>query len=170
VTSGYGLRMIGVRTLARSLLASMFVVGGLNSLRRPKRLAPVVDELPDAVVPDDVVALTPEQLVKVNGAVQVVGGAMLVFDVLPRVGALALAGSLVPTTLAAHRFWEAEGDERTTELIHFLKNAGLLGGLLFAALDTGGRPSIFWSTKRAADAAVSAVGSSASHAFDAVTP
>ena len=35
-------------------------------------------------------------------------------------------------------------------MIEFTKDAGMLGGLLAAALDTGGRPSVFWSGRRAA--------------------
>ena len=35
-------------------------------------------------------------------------------------------------------------------MLQFAKNAALLGGLLAAALDTGGRPSVFWSGRRAA--------------------
>jgi hypothetical protein len=32
--------------------------------------------------------------------------------------------------------------------MHFLKNLGLLGGLLLAAADTEGRPSIGWRAER----------------------
>lgn len=54
----------------------------------------------------------------------------------------ALAGSLVPTTLAGHRFWEeTDKQERAAQQIHFLKNLSMLGGLMLAALDTEGRPS-----------------------------
>jgi hypothetical protein len=36
-----------------------------------------------------------------------------------------------------HDFWTAEGQERQNEQIHFLKNAGLVGGaLVFLALST----------------------------------
>ena len=59
---------------------------------RPTRSASVPDETPI--------------LVQVNGAVQVVGGTLLGLGVLTRLAALALAASLVPTTLAGHRFWE----------------------------------------------------------------
>jgi uncharacterized membrane protein YphA (DoxX/SURF4 family) len=49
---------------------------------------------------------------------------------------LALATSLVPTTMAGHRFWEAQEDpQRKQHLIHFLKNSAILGGLLIAAFD-----------------------------------
>ncbi len=53
--------------------------------------------------------------------------------------------SLVPTTLAGHRFWdESDASSRAAQRIHFLKNVSMLGGLLIAADDTGGRPSIPW--------------------------
>ena len=72
-----------------------------------------------------------EQLVQFNGALQVGAGITLALGVLPRLSALLLAGSLVPTTLAGHRFWEEEEDAaRAQQTIQFLKNLGMLGGLL----------------------------------------
>jgi hypothetical protein len=68
----------------------------------------------------------------------------------PRLSALALAATLVPTTLAGHRFWEAEDDAgRTQQQIHFLKNLSMLGGLLIAADDTGAAPSLLWRGRHA---------------------
>jgi putative oxidoreductase len=52
---------------------------------------------------------------------------------------LALAVTLVPATLAAHRFWEAENEaDRTQKRIHFARNLPILGGLLITAADTAG--------------------------------
>jgi uncharacterized membrane protein YphA (DoxX/SURF4 family) len=69
--------------------------------------------------------------VQLNGLVQVVAGLALAFAVLPRLSALALAASLVPTTLAGHRFWEEQDEAaRGQQTIQFLKNAGMMGGLL----------------------------------------
>ena len=40
-----------------------------------------------------------------------------------------------PTTLAGHAFWtESDARKRKANRIHFLKNLGLVGGLLAAAL------------------------------------
>jgi hypothetical protein len=76
--------------------------------------------------------------VKVNGAVQVGAGVLLATGKMPRVAALALIGSIVPTTYAGHRFWEETDDvRRKQQWIHFLKNLGLLGGLL---LELDSRP------------------------------
>ena len=66
----------------------------------------------------------------------------------------------MPTTLAGHRFWEEDDKQkRAQQQIHFLKNAGLLGGLILAAVDTEGKPSVAWRArqtgKRLAEAAPS---------------
>ena len=55
------------------------------------------------------------------------------------------------TTAAGHRFWEETDDTtRAQQQIHFLKNLGLVGGLILAAVDTEGRPSLTWRAKRTA--------------------
>jgi Flp pilus assembly protein TadD len=57
--------------------------------------------------------------------------------------ALALAGTLVPTTYVGHPFWAApDAAAKQQQQVHFFKNLGLLGGLLLAAADTGGRESL----------------------------
>ena len=44
---------------------------------------------------------------------------------------MALIASLVPTTVAGHAFWEQEDPAaRANHQIHFLKNLGVVGGLL----------------------------------------
>ncbi|MDT9684636.1 DoxX family protein [Streptomyces sp. TRM76323] len=141
-----------LRLVGRPLLASMFVAGGLNSVREPEQVAsaaesvvrPVTERV--AVLPDRT-----EQVVRLSGAVQVATGLMLATGRMPRLAALALAGTLVPTTLAGHRFWEAEDPaERSQQLIHFLKNLSMLGGLLIAADDTAGAPSLLWRSRHGA--------------------
>ena len=65
-----------------------------------------------------------------------------------------MAGTLVPTTLAGHRFWEADEEtDQAQQRIHFLKNLSMLGGLLIAAADTAGKPSLAWRTRNAAKTA-----------------
>ncbi|MET8568803.1 DoxX family protein [Streptomyces sp. NPDC004783] len=141
-----------LRLAGRPMLASMFVAGGLQSLRSPGDVAPVAEPVVRpvtnrvSVLPDSA-----EQLVRLNGAVQVVGGIMLGLGRFPRLSALAIAATLVPTTLAGHRFWESdEPGDRTQQRIHFLKNLSMLGGLLIAADDTGGAPSLMWRGRHAA--------------------
>jgi putative oxidoreductase len=117
--------------VARPLLAGMFVYGGLDALRNPAGKVPraekVAPDIADAVGID----ADTEQLVQFNGAVQVAAGVTLALGIFPRLSALALAGTLIPTTLAGHRFWEEEDEAaRAQQTMQFLKNAAMFGGLL----------------------------------------
>ena len=119
------------------MLGAIFIVSGLDVLEKPEGRAkvakPLVDKVAAAVplAPSDAVAA-----VSLNALVQLGGGSMLAAGIFPRLAALALVGSLVPTTLAAHRFWELQDPaQRTQQRTHFLKNTAIMGGLLIAALD-----------------------------------
>ncbi|HUZ22703.1 MAG TPA: DoxX family membrane protein [Streptosporangiaceae bacterium] len=144
-----------LRAVARPMLASIFTIQGYNTLRHPERVAsaaePVVRSLAERlpVVPDQT-----EQAVRLNGAIQLAAGSLLAMGRWPRLSALAIAATLVPTTLAEHRFWEAQDEqERAQQRIHFLKNLAMLGGLLIAAADTAGQPSLAWRGRHAARSA-----------------
>ncbi len=142
--------MSAVRRIARPLLAATFVSGGLDSYRHPgpraKMAAPVVARIPPQLgLPDD-----PELLVRANGAAMTLAGLMFATGRLPRLAALVLAGTIVPTTLAGHRFWEIKDPKaRQQQRLHFMKNLGLLGGTLLAVVDTEGRPGVSWRARRA---------------------
>ena len=82
-------------------------------------------------LPDD-----DELLVRANAGVMVAAGGLLMLGKAPRLAALVLAGSLIPTTLAGHSYWEVEDPAtRKIQRIQFHKNLAMIGGLLFAALD-----------------------------------
>jgi putative oxidoreductase len=162
-----------VRRLARPLLASVFIVGGINELRRPAEHADVAKPVLDTVAKPagdaqpDRASTDPVTLVQVDAVVKVAAGTMLALGWAPRLAALALIGSLVPTTAAGHRFWEAQNDqEKQQQLTQFLKNAGLAGGLLIAAADTEGRPSLGWRARRAANRASRQIQQTATTARD----
>jgi uncharacterized membrane protein YphA (DoxX/SURF4 family) len=83
--------------------------------------------------------------------VQIGAGLALATGRLPRLSAAVLAGSLIPTTAAGHRFWEHDDDAtRTQQRLHFFKNVSLIGGLIIAAGDTEGRPGVAWRARHAA--------------------
>jgi uncharacterized membrane protein YphA (DoxX/SURF4 family) len=138
------------------MLAAIFVIQGWAAFRDPAKLAEKARPLTDRLEPR-LKAVHPsaptdaETLVRVNGAAQVAGGILLATGHATTPAALVLAGSLVPTTLAGHAFWEVEDPaQRSQQRINFLKNVGLLGGLLFAALDNEGRPSLGWRARNTA--------------------
>ncbi|MDV7244049.1 MULTISPECIES: DoxX family protein [Rhodococcus] len=153
-----------VRRIARPLLSAVFISGGIDALRNPAPRAqaagPLIDKstetLPESVtqkIPSD-----PETLIKINAAVQIGGGVLLATGKAPRLASLALAGSLIPTTVAGHAFWnETDPAAKAAQRTQFLKNVSLLGGLLIAAVDTEGKPSLGWRGRRAARAAQASV-------------
>jgi putative oxidoreductase len=134
-----------VRATARPLLAAMFVTGGLDALLHAKAKAPAASRVAPALAQRLPIPLPtdPVQLVRINGAAQLVAGLSLARGRAPRLSALVLAASLVPTTLAGHRFWEkSDPTERSAQRQQFVKNLSMLGGLLLAAVDLEGRPGL----------------------------
>jgi uncharacterized membrane protein YphA (DoxX/SURF4 family) len=125
-----------LRPAARFLTGSTYVLLGFDALRAPgarvDQAAPVLAAVRKvAPLPAD-----DELVVRGNAAVQVLAGALLALGYAPRLSALALAGSLIPTTLAGHSYWAIEDPEvRKLQRIQFHKNMAMIGGLLFAALD-----------------------------------
>ncbi|WP_432479507.1 DoxX family protein [Nocardioides sp. GXQ0305] len=146
------------RLLARPMLASMFVVGGVNALRdaegRARAAAPVTEKLvplAERVLPQAPIPTEPVTLVRINALAQVGAGLLLASGRAPRLSATVLAASLVPTTAAGHRFWEeTDPAQRANQKVHFFKNVSMLGGLIIAAGDTEGKPGVVWRTRRAA--------------------
>ncbi len=139
------------RRLARPMLAAVFISSGIDVVRRPGPRVELAASVATKVAERLPLPSDPEQLVKMNAAVQVVAGLLLALNLLPRLAATALAASLVPTTLAGHRFWDYDDPaQRSQQQIHFLKNVGLLGGLTLAMLDTEGAPSLGWRGRQAA--------------------
>jgi uncharacterized membrane protein YphA (DoxX/SURF4 family) len=140
-----------VRRIARPLLATQFIVGGLDAYRHPaaraKTAAPLISRVaPVLGIPDD-----PELVVRANGAVMVGAGTMLAAGKLPRLAALALELSLLPTTVAGHPFWKIKDPkQRAAQRMQLQKNLSMLGGLLLAVVDTGGKPGLGWRARHAA--------------------
>jgi putative oxidoreductase len=146
-----------IRLVARPMLASTFVVGGIHALRNAPALAeaakPVNDEIrgfagkvaPQVPVPED-----DATLVRINAGVHIAAGLALATGRAPRLASAALAATVVPTTLAGHAFWKQQDKTaRTTQMTHFFKNLSMLGGLVLASVDTEGKPGVAWRASHA---------------------
>jgi uncharacterized membrane protein YphA (DoxX/SURF4 family) len=148
------------RLLARPLLAAAFVAGPVNALKNAEghaakakkvtdRIVPVAERLGDRAgvpVPHD-----PAVWVRINAGLQLAAAVGLATGKAPRISSAVLAGSLLPTTFAGHRFWEeTDPGAKATQRIQFLKNLSLLGGLIIAAGDTDGKPGVAWRARHAA--------------------
>ncbi|MCA1669293.1 MAG: DoxX family protein [Thermomicrobia bacterium] len=112
-----------LKSIGRLCLSGIFIVGGAEALTSP---GPRTGMAEGVGIPE------PETAVKVNGATMVVAGMMLALGIAPKAAAGALIGTLIPTTLVGHAFWKEEQPKsQSMQRIQFLKNLGLLGGLLW---------------------------------------
>jgi putative oxidoreductase len=129
-----------VNSVARSMLAAVFIWGGIDTLRNPKPRVELAKSLFDktAKFGAPISDANQENLVDLNAAVMVSAGALLVLGKAPRLASLALAGSLVPTTLSGHAYWEHDDPRtRSAHKVQLLKNASTLGGLVLFASRSG---------------------------------
>jgi putative oxidoreductase len=115
------------RTAARVMLSGIFVYSGYGMLNQAeqyaKRASAAVPLLPDEPM-----------LAKVHGATMIAAGSALALGIFPRLSARILALTLITNTYIGHPFWKAEKPEdRRPQTIHFLKNLGLFGGLLYVS-------------------------------------
>jgi len=120
--------MAPVRRLGQACLATIFVTGAADTLRDPApraaKAAPIAARLKQ----------DPTTLVRANAAAMLLGGLALATDHLPRVAAFGLAASMVPTTVAGHRFWEeTDPKQMANQRVHFAKNVSLFGACLLVA-------------------------------------
>jgi uncharacterized membrane protein YphA (DoxX/SURF4 family) len=111
--------------LAQILLALLFILGGLATLRSPQRPA---EQLARLRLP------VPTFFVRLNAAVMVLAGLALALNIQAAAASMVLVAVLVPTTIAGHAFWNAEGAAREQQLAHFLKNVAVVGGLMALTL------------------------------------
>ncbi len=148
--------MTVTRLIARPLLASAFVLGGVNALKNSGALAARAKPVTDKIVPlaqKAVPALPtdPQTLVKINAVTQIAAAAALATGKVPRLSSTVLAASLLPTTVTGHAFWnETEPAAKQAQRLQFAKNLSMLGGVLLASVDTEGKPGVAWRTRRAA--------------------
>lgn len=152
-----------IRRIARPMLSAVFISRGVDALRSPKPAAdaarPTLEGL--SKLPDPVGTNVPsnaEAVARANAAVQIGGGLLLASGKLPRLASAALALTVVPGSLAGHSFWsETDPQRKADERRAFLTDVSLIGGLIIAAVDTEGKPSLGWRGRRAAHKVTEAV-------------
>ncbi|BFU47969.1 DoxX family protein [Krasilnikovia sp. MM14-A1004] len=145
-----------VRSAARAMLGAIFITSGIRIALDPGSRVDMAKKVTDHVSPliervDPRLPSDAQSLVRIKAASDVVAGLLLVSGRLTRPAAVVLAAGLIPTTLAGHPFWTMSEPERGQQRVHFLKNLGLLGGLLLAAADTQGQPGLRYRTSHAVD-------------------
>ncbi len=145
------------------MLSAVFISRGVEALRSPKPAAQSTQNTLDGLskLPDPVSTNLPsdaETVARINAAVQIGGGLLLATGKLPRVASAALALTVVPGSLGGHNFWNQTDPQRKAEERRaFVTDISLIGGLIIAAVDTEGKPSLGWRGRRAARKAADAV-------------
>jgi putative oxidoreductase len=76
--------------------------------------------------------------IALSTAIEIGCGLLLLTGYKARYAALVLAAWLIPVTLTFHNFWTYSGAEQHGQLIHFLKNLAIFGGLLVIASSATG--------------------------------
>jgi uncharacterized membrane protein YphA (DoxX/SURF4 family) len=145
-----------IRRIARPMLSATFIARGVDTLRDPtsatetaRSTLGALSMLPGPVgtgVPTNATAVA-----RVNAAVQVAGGLLLAVGRAPRLTAAALAVTMIPGSLGSQAFLKESDPQRAAaQRREFLTDVSLLGGLIIAAADTAGKPSLAWRGRRAA--------------------
>ncbi|WP_117211670.1 DoxX family protein [Allorhizocola rhizosphaerae] len=139
--------MTPVHSSARLILSGVFMASGARALALPGHTTPQASRpiyRLDQDQADPRWPLEAHTLVRLRGAIQLSAGILLASGYLRRPAAVVLAASLIPARVAGQAFRNRdEPGERRRERMDFLKDLGLLGGLLFLAVaDTDGRPRL----------------------------
>lgn len=120
-----------VDIVVRPLLGVPFIVGGLGVAKDPAPAAETAEPVTSAIIGSTGLPISQATLVRANAIAQVAGGAALSLGILPRAASAGLIASLIPTTMAAHPFWTVDDPgARKMQLIQFVKNGAMLGGLI----------------------------------------
>jgi putative oxidoreductase len=106
--------------LGRLLIAAIFLMSGIAKLTdTPGTVAHMTSMgIPYA-----------DTLAVVAGVAEVLGGISIAVGLLTRIGAFGLILFMIPTTLIFHAFWNYHGEERLPQMVNFMKNLAIIGGL-----------------------------------------
>jgi uncharacterized membrane protein YphA (DoxX/SURF4 family) len=108
--------------LGRAIFGGFFLYSGINHFKEYKQMAPYAKS---KGVP------LPEAAVLASGAMLTVGGASILLGAKPKVGALSILGFLTMVTPVMHDYWnQKDPGQKQNDMVHFMKNLALLGGVL----------------------------------------
>src|SRR5688572_14119337 len=111
--------------LGRILLGAIFLVSGVAKLTDwSGSLGYLASKVPEG---------TAAPLLFIAAIAEIAGALSLITGTLARVGSLGLFLYLIPTTLLFHNFWALEGMEAQMQMVNFMKNLSIMGGLLLVA-------------------------------------
>jgi putative oxidoreductase len=126
--------------IGRMLIASIFLVSGIAKLTDTSG---TVTHMAAMGIP------YPDTLALVAGAAEVLGAIAIATGFLTRIASVGLILFMIPTTLIFHAFWNHVDQERMPQMVNFMKNLAILGGLAVLMAQGAGRFSIDHRIRRA---------------------
>jgi putative oxidoreductase len=126
--------------IGRLLIAVIFLLSGFSKLTD---LPGTVEHMAAVHIP------YPDTLAVVAGCAEVLGALAIAFGFLTRVASAGLILFLIPTTLVFHAFWNYAGQERLPQMVNFMKNLAIIGGLAVLMAQGAGRFSLDYRMRRA---------------------
>jgi len=124
----------GLLAVGRVVIAIMFVMSGLEKFMD---LAATASQIDSKGLP------IPYALAVATACLEFGGGVLIIIGWQTRIVALALALFTAVAAYFFHDFWhDPPGPEHTNNMIHFMKNASIIGGFLMLAAVGAGRYSL----------------------------
>jgi putative oxidoreductase len=80
----------------------------------------------------------PGVAIALAAVVELAGGLAVLAGFKTRILAWVLFLYLIPVTFFFHNFWAVQGAAQQTQMVNFLKNAAIMGGLLVLAVNSAG--------------------------------
>jgi putative oxidoreductase len=114
---------------ARILISVMFLISGVFKVAA---YAQIVGYATAMHLPAPGVAIALAAVVELACGLAVLAGFKT------RLVAWVLFLYLIPVTFFFHNFWAVQGAEQQTQMVNFLKNAAIMGGLLLLAVNGAG--------------------------------
>ena len=140
-----------VRFVARPMLASSFVLAGMDKLKNADDTATQLSPLLRRAAESLPFQTDEKVLARVIGGTQVGAGVLLALGKSARLAATILA---VISALNGFVEWRSADistkNARDARRKQLLKNVSLTGGVLLAAVDTNGRPGLAWRAEHLA--------------------
>jgi putative oxidoreductase len=123
----------GTALVGRILIAAIFITSGIAKLADPAGAIGYMN---------GVGISNANSLVYVAGIAELAGGLSLLFGFLTRIGAIGLIVFVAITTFYFHNFWALPEPEAKMQMVQFMKNLAIMGGLFMIVAMGPGRYSI----------------------------
>jgi len=129
--------------VARIFLGAIFVMSGIAKLTDHTG---TVQHMEHAGIP------AADTLCWIAGIAEVAGGLAVIFGFLTRLAGIGLIIFTVLATVSFHNFWSFTGDEQKMQMVQFMKNLAILGGLFLLVANGPGHYSIDAKIRRPIEA------------------